>query len=108
MGDVDEETMNDLYRTSDVWCHPCTGGELFGISGVKAQAAGCIPVIIPTMALKETVKNGYFATRENYQDTLISCLDTDNTELRNKLSQEHYVDWEESTRKLLEIIQTVI
>lgn len=108
MGEVDEETMNDLYRTSDIWCHPCTGGELYGISGIKAQAAGCIPVIIPTMALAETVKHGYFATKDEYENVLIRCLGEDNSELRAELTAEQYVDWKESTRLLLEIIHKVV
>lgn len=73
-GEVDEEFMNELYRTTDIWCHPCNGGELYCITGIKAQAAHCWPVIIPTMALAETVKYGTFATKENYAEKLIEAL----------------------------------
>lgn len=110
LGELDEETMNELYRTSDVWCHPCNGGELFGITGVKAQAAGCVPVIIPEMALAETVRHGVFCTSEDYAEKLISTLSDEalRNEIRQKLAKEHYVDWAQSTRILLDIIASVV
>jgi glycosyltransferase involved in cell wall biosynthesis len=74
LGEVDEDTMNEIYRTSDIWCHPCNGGELQCITGLKAQAAGCIPVIIPAMALSETVGRGFKTTKEDYAKTLIEVL----------------------------------
>lgn len=103
MGEVDEETMNDLYRTSEYWVHPCTGGELFGISGIKAQAAGCWPVYIPTMALAETVRFGTKSTKETFADDLIKALSD-----RPTVPKMHFVDWKESTLRLLEIIQEVV
>lgn len=56
-----EEAMDDLFRRAEFWVYPCKGTELFCIAGLKAQAAGCIPVIIPHMALAETVKFGFFS-----------------------------------------------
>lgn len=110
LGEVDEETMNDLYRTSDVWCHPDPTNELFCISGVKAQVSGCIPVITPAWALSETVKWGYFTTPKEYGDTLIKVLSL-SMSARNTLRKEslsyHYVDWRESTERLLKIINSI-
>lgn len=110
LGEADEATMNQLYRESDIWCHPANGGELYCITGVKAQAAGCVPVIIPTMALSETVRHGYFTDEENYADTLIKALSepTKRDEIRNSLSQERYPTWEDSTTRLLEIIDLAL
>lgn len=110
LGEVDEETMNQLYRESDIWCHPANGGELYCITGIKAQAAGCVPVIIPAMALMETVRHGYFATEQEYASTLIQALSEDSkrSEIRQALEQEHYPTWEDSTTRLLEIVQSVL
>lgn len=111
LGEVDEETMNQLYSESDIWCHPCNGGELFCIVGIKAQAAGCVPVVIPTMALSETVRHGYFANEETYADVLIMALSNQNgktDDIRRLLSQEHYPNWKDSTDKLEEIIAEVL
>lgn len=109
LGDVSEEEMAKLYRESEYWCHPCIGIELQCIAGLKAQASGCIPVIIPTMALKETVHDGYFAkTPEVYAETLIYALDGyENNEIREKLNHYRYPTIEVSTDKLLEIIGTI-
>lgn len=102
LGEVDEETMNEIYRTSDIWCHPANGGELYCITGIKAQAAGCWPVIIPTMALAETVRYGTKTTKEDYADALIKALDDHSTP--PKLD---YPTWGDSVTMLLDIIETV-
>lgn len=104
LGDVSEEEMNRLYRESDIWCHPANGGELQCIAGLKAQAAGCWPVIIPTMALSETVKFGSFATKENYAETLIRALDKP---FPRPDPLPHQITIKESTGKLLEVVNFV-
>lgn len=103
MDECDEDTMNEIYRTSDIWCHSANGGELYCMTGVKAQAAGCWPVVIPTMALKETVRYGTMSTPENYARDLISALDGHETPPILK-----YPTWKDSTDKLLEIINSVV
>jgi glycosyltransferase involved in cell wall biosynthesis len=110
LGEVTEEKMNQLYRESDIWTHPASGGELFCITGVKAQAAGCIPVVIPTMALSETVKYGYFADTRNYTETLARALSEDKarSDIRSSLAQEKFVTWEGSTSRLLKVIDSVL
>lgn len=106
MGDVDEDTMNELYATSDVWVHPCSGGELYGITGIKAQAAGCVPVYFPMMALAETVKQGVACDEFNFVHRLSEVLGDEKlkADIRGKLKQEHFVDWQESTDILEKII----
>lgn len=112
LGELDELSMNEIYNSSDIWCHPCSGGELFCITGKKAQAAGCIPVIIPTMALSETVERGFKTDKEHYAQTLIEVLDM-KLEHRDTIRQDiikhaNALTWEESTDKLLKIIESVV
>lgn len=68
-GEVDH-----LYAISKFWVHPGQGIELFCISAVKAQSARCIPVVVPNMALKDTVKFGVFTTEEKFKDDLIKAI----------------------------------
>jgi len=112
LGEVDDEMMNELYRTSDIWAHPCTGGELYCMTGKKAQVTGCIPVIIPTMALAETVERGYKTDKEHYAQTLIEVLNLPmkfrDTIRQDVIKHANAVTWQESTDKLLAIIQNVL
>ena len=67
--------MASLFRRATLWLHPCADGgtEVFCISGHKAQCAGAsalapssdtqavagaIPVVLPCMALSETIRFG--------------------------------------------------
>lgn len=102
LGDADEETMNEVYKTSEYWLHPCNGGELYGITGIKAQAAGCYPVYIPTMALSETVKYGKKSTKETFADDVIEALNT-----IPEIPKFTYPDWSKSTDRLEEIIKSI-
>lgn len=106
-GEFTEEEMNELYNTSDLWLHPCNGGELYGITGIKAQAAGAIPVYFPTMALSETVKAGVPCVDE--RDMYFNILELmDNVharfKLRQKLASIHQPNWEDSTNALESVI----
>lgn len=103
LGEVDESTMNDIYRTSEFWLHPCNGGELFGITGIKAQAAHCWPIYIPTMALSETVRYGTKSTKETFADDVIWELDKE-----HEIPDFHYPDWQETAGMLEEIIKKVV
>ena len=94
-GKISTDEMDNLYRQSQFWLHPCTGVELFCISGYKAQAAGCIPVIIPAMALAETVVFGVKAQTENYQDALIQALQNP-----PRIPRIIFPSWEEVTGQL--------
>ena len=72
-------TMRELanfYRAAGVWAYYCTGGEFFCLAAVKAQQAGCVPVVRPWGALQETVWSGLRAdTPEAFRDALIDALD---------------------------------
>jgi len=91
---ISEEEMIKLYNESEFWLHPCQGVELFCISALKAQAAGCYPVVIPNMALAETVVFGTKTTLENYRDDLISAIKS-HPKVKYKSPT-----WEEQTKKI--------
>jgi len=105
LGDVSEDDMNDLYKTTDIWCHPCNGGELFGITAIKAQAAGCVPVYYPTMALRETVQSGVRSSHNSLAGDLIRTLGNDSLKaaIREDLLTKTFPTWE-STAKGLEAL----
>lgn len=54
-----EQEMIVLFGEATWWLHPGLGVELFCLGAAKAQAAGCIPIVRPKMALDETVRCGY-------------------------------------------------
>lgn len=107
LGEVTEERMNELFNTSDLWTHPCSGGELFGITAIKAQAAGAIPVYFPTMALSETVRSGVPCTdaRDMYIK-LVQLLDDEErkADYRDELSRLQFPTWEKSTDMLEQLL----
>lgn len=62
------------FKDAAIWAYPCTGGERFCITAIKAQRLGAIPVVVPTMALEETVKYGKKVSQGDFVSTLISAL----------------------------------
>jgi glycosyltransferase involved in cell wall biosynthesis len=62
------------FRDAALWAYPCTGGERFCITAIKAQRLGAIPVVIPMMALENTVKYGKKVQMEEFVPALISAL----------------------------------
>lgn len=105
LGDVDEEFMAQLYASSQFWLHPCNGGELFCITGIKAQAAGCYPIYFPVMALSETVKFGKKSTPETFADDVKAAMDGDFEIPKPLPSQPTIAD---STDALLNVIKSVL
>lgn len=110
-GEFSEEEMNDLFNTSDLWIHPCNGGELFGMSAIKAQAAQAIPVYFPTMALRETVQSGISCEdgRDMY-NSIVQLLGDQaaKDKLREEMKHLKLPTWESTTSRLLEIINSVV
>lgn len=102
LGDVDEDTMNELYATSDLWLHPCTGIELYCMTGVKAQVAGCYPVVIPHMALAETVKFGTKSTLLGFANDTIRALNG-----HPDVPELEFPNWDDVTKKLMDVIRLV-
>jgi hypothetical protein len=71
---ITSEQMDEEYKKAQFWLHPCQGIELFCIAGAKAQVAGCIPVVVPNMALETTIKYGVKTTIERYKEDLINAI----------------------------------
>jgi glycosyltransferase involved in cell wall biosynthesis len=67
LGRIGHEQVAAAYRQAGVWAYPCSFPETSCISAMKAQAAGAIPAVIPSGALRETVRFG-FATKDAYTD----------------------------------------
>ncbi len=53
-GRVSHEVLADKYLESKVWAYPTEFPEIFCITAVKANLAGCKPVITDVAALAET------------------------------------------------------
>ena len=102
LGLVDKQTMNEIYQTSQYWLYPCTGTELYCMTGVKAQVTRCWPVIIPHMALKETVKYGTFTTADKFAEDVIETLKYGHFPHSFK-----YPTWDDVVNKLEKIIDIV-
>jgi len=100
-----EEEMDDLYRRATYWLHPCTGIELFCISGQKAIAAGCIPVFYPFMALDETIKCGVRTDKKNFALDLV-LLSRDSLKRRRaqqKVNRQKVLTHEDIAKQLLSL-----
>jgi glycosyltransferase involved in cell wall biosynthesis len=98
-----ESDMRAKYESAKVWVHPGLGVELFCISALKAQAAGCVPVVIPNMALKETVRVGVFArSLAHFEHSLIDlCKDSERiASIQTDLGKLSIPSWTEVTKKL--------
>ncbi len=58
-GKVGHQELNEAFAKASFWTYPCIYDETFCITGLRAQYAGAIPVIITSAALNETVRHGY-------------------------------------------------
>lgn len=63
LGRISHELVNAHLLESEYWFYPCTFPENCSTLSLKAQAARCIPVIIPSGGLHETVRYGYLTKR---------------------------------------------
>jgi glycosyltransferase involved in cell wall biosynthesis len=73
-----DELVRHMFE-SGVWAYPCPFPEIYAITAVKAQAAGCIPVTTDFAALNETVQ---FGTKVHL-DPLLGVAAVDNKFLSN-------------------------
>jgi len=67
-GRIPQHELVDEYKKSGIWAYPTHFGEINCISGIKAQAYGCEPVVINYAALKETVQFGRKIEGDIYDD----------------------------------------
>jgi glycosyltransferase involved in cell wall biosynthesis len=89
-GRVDHQTLAQKFDESKVWAYPTEFPEIFCMTAVKANAAGCKPVITDVAALKETGgPNATFIetdsiyrdqySQEKFVKELVKALKEDNT-----------------------------
>lgn len=87
-GRVPQPVLDEEYKRSGIFAYPAHFGEINCISAIKAQAYGCIPVVIDYAALKETVQFGFKVegdiydeeTQQKYKEMLIWALKLTNGE----------------------------
>lgn len=96
---ISEDDMVSLYKDAEFWLHPCQGTELFCISAAKAQVAGCVPVVIPSMALETTVKYGIRSSVDKYEEDLINAIK--NPPVVEKVD---FGSWESVTKDLFKAV----
>jgi glycosyltransferase involved in cell wall biosynthesis len=58
LGRISHKRVDEELVSSEFWFYPCTFPENCSTLSLKAQAAKCVPVIIPTAGLQETVRYG--------------------------------------------------
>lgn len=94
-GRVGHKKLVKEFEKSGLYVYPCHFEEISCISAMKAQACGCVPVIVNYAALKETIKDGVRVdgkagvadTNERYKEALIKTLKSDQSKLRGKVLQ---------------------
>lgn len=62
------------FLEAALWAYPCTGGERFCLVAAKAQRLGAVPVVVPTMALRDTVRYGVRAEHANFVIGLVQAI----------------------------------
>jgi hypothetical protein len=98
-----EEEMIRKYARADLGVHPGLGVELFCIAALKAQVSGCIPVVVPNGALRETVKAGVFALdRDEMASKIIEIIKdpAQKAKIRADLGQIAHKTWADVTKEL--------
>jgi hypothetical protein len=106
---LQEKEMIELYGQAKWWIHPGTGVELFCLAAAKAQAAGCIPIVRPMMALDETVRCGFKIKTDEEREFIQSVIDIMNGDVRSSnitylgmtaSALAHIPSWQEATAQL--------
>lgn len=108
-GRVDHKTLAKKLGESKVWAYPTEFHEIFCISAVKANLAGCKPVITDVAALKETggpsadfIKSDTIYSNEYAQEKFVKKLvDALKNDHDTKAQREWAVefDWSEIAKK---------
>lgn len=109
-GRVAQPLMVEEYKKSGIWAYPTHFGEINCISGLKAQAYGCEPVVVNYAALREVVQFGRRVegdiydqeTKEAYKKELIDALKHPMSEEKRhemmKWARENYT-WEKIAKE---------
>jgi glycosyltransferase involved in cell wall biosynthesis len=116
-GRVGHKRLVKEFMQSGIYVYPSFFEEISCISAMKAQACGCVPVVVNYAALKETVKEGVRiegradnkATMDLYINSLIDVLgDQDKqTKIREKLSEiKESFGWDKVARQWSELFSS--
>jgi len=97
-GKVSHSRLADEFMRSEYWIYPATVQESSCITGMKAQAAGCIPIVIQSGALQENIINGYCCTepKEFISQCLKACSERGSAKqesMRSQLQIESHNKW---------------
>lgn len=94
-GKIGHQELANIMMSNSIWTYPCMNlSETFCITAVKAQLAGCIPVVNSLGALNETVsKEGYiinhtFPVNDNIIEEYFELLVTTISKLEKMSSEE--------------------
>lgn len=111
-GDFSPSDVEALLLNSRFWVYPATGMDSI-ISALEAQAAGCIPIYVPHMALPQTCRYGVQSPDLwRFADTLVRTLSETNEERLQAWESARKValearpipTWADATARLLEAI----
>ena len=101
-GLVGQHELTKAFEKASLWTYPCIDLEVFCITALRAQASGCIPVIVEGSALKETVRYGYKCTHpREYLQTLLHAMSEVNLIPLSKRQAEREFIFKEFTWKHL-------
>lgn len=100
--------MHRAFRRAGVWAYYCTGGEQFCVTALKAQAAGCVPVVRRWGALQETVRAGLHTDEPAaFAACLLEALDPARQEtLRAAIDRSWLPTWDHVAEQLLAALET--
>jgi len=88
-GRIPQPELVKEYQKSGIWAYPTYFGEINCISGLKAQAYGCEPVVVNYAALRETVQFGRKVEGDIYdEETQAEFLKQLIDALKNPMSEE--------------------
>ena len=107
-GLVSHEDLTRAFEKASFWTYPCIAPEVFCITGIRAQLAGAVPVIIQGSGLYETVPNGFSCkTSQEYEATLIKAMgDAEKITLEDRKAMGDFVlkyTWEKIALKWKEV-----
>lgn len=113
-GRVSHEELADRYLESKVWAYPTEFAETFCITAVKANLAGCKPIITDIGALKETggpqatvIETDYMYGDEYAQklfiDAVVNALEGGEDTIEQRKWAEKF-DWKNVAKQWAEVI----
>jgi glycosyltransferase involved in cell wall biosynthesis len=107
-GRVSHEELAKAMKEIEVWAYPTEFTEIHCITALKAQEAGCYPIVTAVAALNETVQSGYklkyddiYTNKEAQQAFIAAVVDalTSDETTGNPVSGVYWTDVAKSWAK---------